>query len=89
MTTYNETCHNSTQISSVSASPAKERQYKLSWYSAIRENPDAYAKFKEYAKQRYEARKIALKELAERGVVKPKAKKDTPYTKPTPEDKRR
>ena len=37
---------------------SKERQYKLSWYTAIRENPTILAQFKEYAKQRRDARKL-------------------------------
>ena len=38
---------------------ARVKEGKTSWYSIIKENPEALAKFKEYTKQRYEERKKA------------------------------
>ena len=64
MNAHNESTDKLTQDTESTASPVQKKQYKLSWYAVLREKPEALAKFKEYANQRYEARKNAKNELA-------------------------
>ena len=63
-------------------------QSKESWYSTLKQNPEALAKFKENKKEQYEIRKQFIKELASVGVIAAKPK-PVPYKKVDPEVKRR
>ena len=85
MSTRNEHTHN-TAVNSAVAPLAREKECKTSWYSALKENPDALAKHKEHTKRRYEIRKQILKALEDKGVVVQKA---TPGAKIDPERKKR
>ena len=66
MNTIDNVVHDSA-ILSEEASP-HEKQYKTSWYSKLKEDPEAFAIYKEKVRLRNEARKNAVKELEERGV---------------------
>lgn len=68
---------------------APKKQYKTSWYSALKENPEAFAKHKEYAKQKYEDRKKAAQILAAHGVNQNIPKIVKPHVKIDPEVKQR
>ena len=80
-----EGTHNTT-INTAVAPLAREKAYKTSWYSALKENLEALAKYKEYTKQRYEVRKQLKKALEDKGVV---IRKVTPGAKTSPEAKKR
>ena len=80
MNTCNETSYN-TAINTAAAPLARVKEGKTSWYSIIKENPEALAKFKEYAKQRYEERKKVIKEKAELGSTVNNPKKIDPELK--------
>ena len=65
MNTCNENTHN-TAVNSAVSPLAREKECKTSWYSALKENPDALAKHKEYTKRRYEVRKQIKKVLEDK-----------------------
>ena len=88
MDTYNENTYN-TSVNSAVAPLAREKEGKTSWYSVLKENPEAMAKFKEYTKQRYEERKKVIKEKAELGILEIKPKQVKPYKPIDPERKKR
>ena len=68
--------------------PAHVKQYKTTWYSKLKEDPEALAIYKEKVRLRNETRANAIKELEEIGVVIDTAKKVTPYKKIDPEIKK-
>ena len=88
MTAYSENTY-TTAINTAVAPLAREKVCKTSWYSVLKENPEAMAKFKEYTKQRYEERKKVIKEKAELGILEIKPKQVKPYKPIDPERKKR
>ena len=89
MNTLDDVANDSAMLSE--ASTAHDKQYKTSRYSKLKEDPEAFAIYKEKVRLRNEARKEAIELLKEKGVVvdKPKNKKPVEYKKIDPEVKRR
>ena len=79
---------NDSAISSEEA-PTHKKQCKTSWYSKLKEDPEAFAIYKEKVRLRNETRKIIVNELEERGVIIDKPKKHVEYKKIDPEVKQR
>ena len=78
---------NDSAISSEEA-PAHVKQCKTTRYSKLKEDPEAFAIYKEKIKLRNEARANAIKGLEEIGVVIDTTKKVTPQKKIDPEIKK-
>ena len=89
MNTLDDVANDSAMISETST--AHEKQYKVSRYSKLKEDPEAFAIYKEKVRLRREARKEVIDLLKEKGVVidKPKNKTPVEYKKIDPEVKHR
>ena len=58
------TSNENTYTPAVDSAVALGKERKTSWYSTLKENPEALAKFKEVWTQKYEERKNAIREMS-------------------------